>query len=123
TVLTGAPDWLGGVSVAVVVTAIVAAGGMRSITFVQAFQYWRKLTALLVPALFLVLAWQGDAARRHTFDEPAAFREQRAVRVEDSLTLRLDEPRTVTVDGSVDGRRHRGGEVTLPAGKIGRAHV
>ncbi|MEU2386590.1 cation acetate symporter [Streptomyces sp. NPDC012461] len=116
TVLTGAPDWLGGVSVAVVVTAIVAAGGMRSITFVQAFQYWLKLTALLVPALFLVLAWQGDGAPRHTFDEPAAFREQRAVRVEDSLTLRLDEPLTVTVDGSVDGRRHRGGEVTLPAG-------
>lgn len=116
TVLTGAPDWLGGVSVAVVVTAIVAAGGMRSITFVQAFQYWLKLTALLVPALFLVLAWQGDGAPRHTFDEPAAFREQRAVRVEDSLTLRLDEPLTVTVDGSVDGRRHKGGEVTLPAG-------
>ncbi|MGW6294139.1 sodium/solute symporter [Streptomyces sp. NPDC055058] len=116
TVLTGAPDWLGGVSVAVVVTAIVAAGGMRSITFVQAFQYWLKLTALLVPALFLVLAWQGDGAPRHTFDEPAAFREQRAVRVEDSLTLRLDEPLTVTVDGAVDGHRHRGGEVTLPAG-------
>ncbi|MBD9730294.1 cation acetate symporter [Streptomyces sp. H28] len=116
TVLTGAPDWLGGVSVAVVVTAIVAAGGMRSITFVQAFQYWLKLTALLVPALFLVLAWQGDGAPRHTFDEPAAFREQRAVRVEDSLTLRLDEPLTVTVDGTVDGHRHRGGEVTLPAG-------
>jgi Na+(H+)/acetate symporter ActP len=35
---------------------------MRSITFVQAFQYWLKLTALLVPALFLVLAWQGDGA-------------------------------------------------------------
>ncbi|MFJ9663102.1 cation acetate symporter [Streptomyces sp. NPDC101219] len=116
TVLTGAPDWLGGVSVAVVVTAIVAAGGMRSITFVQAFQYWLKLTALLVPALFLVLAWQGDGAPRHTFDEPAAFREQRAVRIEDSLTLRLDEPLSVTVDGTVDGRRHTGGEVTLPAG-------
>lgn len=62
TVLTGAPDWLGGVIVAVVVVAIVAAGGMRSITFVQAFQYWLKLTALLVPALFLILAWQGDGA-------------------------------------------------------------
>lgn len=62
TVLTGAPDSLGGVIVAVVVTATVAAGGMRSITFVQAFQYWLKLTALLVPALFLALAWHGDGA-------------------------------------------------------------
>ncbi len=49
TVLTGAPRWVGGLLVAVVVTVIVAAGGMRSITFVQAFQYWLKLTALFVP--------------------------------------------------------------------------
>ncbi len=35
---------------------------MRSITFVQAFQYWLKLTALLVPAIFLVLAWQAHGA-------------------------------------------------------------
>jgi Na+(H+)/acetate symporter ActP len=58
--LTGAPDWLGGVLVALVVVVAVAAGGMRSITFVQAFQYWLKLTALFVPAVFLLLAWQGD---------------------------------------------------------------
>ena len=58
-ILTGAPGWLGGAVVAAVVTAVVAAGGMRSITFVQAFQYWLKLTALLVPAIFLCLAWSG----------------------------------------------------------------
>ncbi len=37
-------------------------GGMRSITFVQAFQYWLKLTALLVPAMFLLSVWVGDGA-------------------------------------------------------------
>ncbi|WP_406347605.1 cation acetate symporter [Streptomyces sp. NBC_00144] len=63
-ILTGAPGWLGPVIVAAVVVLSVAAGGMRSITFVQAFQYWLKLTALLVPALFLVLAWQGDERPR-----------------------------------------------------------
>ncbi|WP_327233140.1 cation acetate symporter [Streptomyces sp. NBC_01317] len=63
-ILTGAPYWLGGVLVAVVVVVAVAAGGMRSITFVQAFQYWLKLTALLVPAIFLLLAWQGDGRPR-----------------------------------------------------------
>ena len=42
--------------VAVVVVVNVVAGGMRSITFVQAFQYWLKLTALLVPLVFLLLA-------------------------------------------------------------------
>jgi Na+(H+)/acetate symporter ActP len=61
-VLTGAPRWLGGSLVTAVVVLAVAAGGMRSITFVQAFQYWLKLTALLVPAFFLVMAWRGAGA-------------------------------------------------------------
>ncbi|MDT0393387.1 MULTISPECIES: cation acetate symporter [Streptomyces] len=116
TVLTGAPDWLGGVIVAVVVTVIVGAGGMRSITFVQAFQYWLKLTALLVPALFLIAAWQSDGAPSHAFDEPAAFREQRVVRIDDTLDLRLTAPLTVTVDGTVDGRDLDGTETALSAG-------
>ncbi|MEV5927540.1 cation acetate symporter [Streptomyces cellulosae] len=116
TVLTGAPDWLGAVIVAVVVTVIVAAGGMRSITFVQAFQYWLKLTALLVPALFLVIAWQSDGAPSHAFDEPAEFREQRVVRVDDTVDLRLTAPLTVTVDGTVDGLAHKDAEVALPTG-------
>ncbi|MFD5657485.1 sodium/solute symporter [Streptomyces hirsutus] len=115
-VLTGAPDWLGGVIVAVVVTVIVAAGGMRSITFVQAFQYWLKLTALLVPGLFLVLAWQSDGAPSHAFDEPATFREQHVVRVDDTVDLRITAPLAVTVNGTVDGREHDGTEVRLPAG-------
>ncbi|MDH6697262.1 cation acetate symporter [Streptomyces griseoviridis] len=116
TVLTDAPDWLGGVIVACVVVATVAAGGMRSITFVQAFQYWLKLTALLVPALFLVLAWQGDGAPHRVFAEPAAFREQRVVTVAAALDLRLDRPLSVTVTGTVDGRAHRGDDVLLGSG-------
>jgi Na+(H+)/acetate symporter ActP len=116
TVLTGAPGWLGGVVVAVVVVATVAAGGMRSITFVQAFQYWLKLTALLVPALFLVLAWQSDGSPRQVFEEPAAFREPHTVRVADTLDLRLERPLTVTVTGTVDGHRHTAAPVRLPAG-------
>ncbi|WP_405932967.1 cation acetate symporter [Streptomyces sp. NBC_00827] len=115
-VLTDAPDWFGGVLVAVVVVATVAAGGMRSITFVQAFQYWLKLTALLVPALFLVLAWQSDGAPRDAFDEPAAFREQSVVRVDDSLDLKLSQPLGVTATGTVDGRRYEDERVELPAG-------
>ncbi|MEU2727125.1 cation acetate symporter [Streptomyces griseoviridis] len=116
TVLTDAPDWLGGVIVACVVVATVAAGGMRSITFVQAFQYWLKLTALLFPALFLVLAWQGDGAPHCVFAEPAAFREQRVVTVATALDLRLDRPLSVTVTGTVDGRAHRGDDVLLGSG-------
>ncbi|MGI8646422.1 MAG: cation acetate symporter [Nocardioides sp.] len=58
----GAPRWLGAAIVAVVVVANVTSGGMRSITFVQAFQYWLKLTALMVPLAFLLVVWAGDGA-------------------------------------------------------------
>ncbi len=60
-VVTGLPTWAGSVSIAVIVGVIVAAGGMRSITFVQAFHYWLKLTALAVPVVLLLLA-VGSAA-------------------------------------------------------------
>ena len=45
-VVTGAPTWVGSLLVVLVVIANVAAGGMRSITLVQALQYGLKLTAI-----------------------------------------------------------------------------
>ncbi|MBT2513125.1 cation acetate symporter [Arthrobacter sp. ISL-30] len=59
-ITTGLPSWLGSVAVVVVVCLTVVAGGMRSITFVQAFQYWLKLTALAVPVVFVLLALAGN---------------------------------------------------------------
>ncbi|MFE7509856.1 cation acetate symporter [Streptomyces sp. NPDC057540] len=115
-ILTGAPDWVGGLLVALVVTGTVAAGGMRSITFVQAFQYWLKLTALLVPALFLLAAWYGDGAPRARFDAPAVLRGHTVVKVADTVRIRLDEPLMVTVTGEVDSAAHTGGTVTLAPG-------
>lgn len=58
----GAPTWVGPVVVGVVVLANISSGGMRSITFVQAFQYWLKLTALLLPAAVLLVVWLGDGS-------------------------------------------------------------
>lgn len=58
----GAESWVGGLVVGLVVLVNVMSGGMRSITFVQAFQYWLKLTALLVPVMFLLAVWAGDGA-------------------------------------------------------------
>ncbi|GAA2726973.1 cation acetate symporter [Actinocorallia aurantiaca] len=60
--MIGAPGWLGGPLVAAVVIIGVLGGGMRSITLVQAFQYWLKLTALAVPLVFLLAAWRRDGA-------------------------------------------------------------
>ncbi len=58
-ITTGLPSWTGAVAVAVIVGLIVAAGGMRSITFVQAFQFWLKLTAIAVPVVFLLITVGG----------------------------------------------------------------
>jgi cation/acetate symporter len=54
-ITTGLPSWAGSLAVAVIVSVVVAAGGMRSITFVQAFQFWLKLTAIAVPAVVLLI--------------------------------------------------------------------
>jgi cation/acetate symporter len=54
--VSGAPAWVGSLIVAVVVVVNVVAGGMRSITLVQAVQYWIKVTAISIPA-FILLAW------------------------------------------------------------------
>lgn len=55
-----APAWAGSLVVALVVLASVSPGGMRSITFVQAFQFWLKLTALLVPICVMLVVWGRD---------------------------------------------------------------
>ena len=52
----------------------MALGGMRAITFVQAFQYWLKLTALAVPVIFLALQWQADGRPAVTPPDGPTFR-------------------------------------------------
>ncbi len=56
------PYWVGIVVVGAVITFNVAIGGMKGITFVQAFQYWVKLFAISVPVFVLmsVFGWYGD---------------------------------------------------------------
>jgi len=58
-ITTGLPAWAGSLAVAIIVAVVVAAGGMRSITFVQAFQFWLKLTALAVPVFVVLLVVNG----------------------------------------------------------------
>ncbi|ATO15887.1 cation acetate symporter [Micromonospora sp. WMMA2032] len=89
--LTGAPYAVGALLVAVVVTANVALGGMRAITFVQAFQYWLKLTALAVPAIFLALQWQADARPAVAPPDGPTFRTATTVVVEHRATLTLPD--------------------------------
>lgn len=69
----GAPPWAGSLVVALVVLASVSPGGMRSITFVQAFQFWLKLTALLVPVFVLLAVWASDGAADPTSAAPHSW--------------------------------------------------
>ncbi|MFI9274322.1 cation acetate symporter [Kitasatospora sp. NPDC052896] len=113
--VTGAPRWVGGVVVAVVVTANVVAGGMRSITFVQVFQYWLKLTALLVPLVFLLLAWHADGSPSPTAGHQV-FHRATVVQADQTVRITVDRPVRITVNGTVDGRPHEAVPVTLPPG-------
>ncbi|RFS86011.1 cation acetate symporter [Actinomadura spongiicola] len=115
--VTGAPVWTGGVLVAVVVAVNVLVGGMRSVTLVQAFQYWMKLTALTVPLIFLLLAWRYDGAPGLASDTPPAFDERTTVSVEMGVTVDVTAPVQVVVDGRVDGRTYEHTPLTLNTGE------
>jgi Na+(H+)/acetate symporter ActP len=99
---TGAPSWLGGLIVCAVVLVAAASGGMRSITFVQALQFWLKFVALLVPAFVLLAVWQhrGDGVAR---GYPTAPRDT-TVTIDRAVTVRVPVANSLDLTGVVDGR-------------------
>jgi Na+(H+)/acetate symporter ActP len=110
---TGAPAWVGGLVVCAVVVAAVVMGGMRSITFAQAMQFWLKFIALLVPALVLIGVWQhrGDGIPRG-YPRAAAGT---TVTVDAATTVRAPVAETLLVHGTLDGR-HVDGPVPVAPG-------
>ena len=106
--VAGGPYQLGALLVGGVVTANVALGGMRSVTFVQAFQYWLKLTALLVPILFLVLHWQAGGRPAITPAAGSVFAT--------TTTVTFAHPATLAVPGRPAVTVPAGGTVVFPAG-------
>ncbi|HEX2212068.1 MAG TPA: cation acetate symporter [Mycobacterium sp.] len=100
--LLGVPVWIGPLVVGFIVIANVVAGGMRSITFVQAFQYWLKLTAIAIPALALLGLFFTDrgelgAPMPPTVDQPTS------VAIETDVVVQVDRPAGLTVTGTLDG--------------------
>lgn len=100
--VTGAPTWVGVLAVGLVVLATVAGGGMRSITLVQAFQYWLKLVAIALPVFFLVAAWRADGSPAVIADRPAEFGDRTTVTLTTDVTITIAEPVLVAVDGTLD---------------------
>lgn len=102
-ILIGVPVWVGAVAVGAIVIVNVVGGGMRSITFVQAFQYWLKLTAIAVPALVLLGVFASDRA---SFGEPAPPRVSVATTVDvtTDVLVTFGEATGIRVSGTLDGR-------------------
>src|SRR5450432_3509801 len=57
--IMGWPYWAGIAVVGAVITFNVALGGMKGITFVQAFQYWAKMFAIAAPIFVLSSIYGG----------------------------------------------------------------
>jgi Na+(H+)/acetate symporter ActP len=117
--ITGSPAWIGALIVGAVVTANVASGGMRSITFVQAFQYWAKVTAIGFPAIVLLMIWRTDGDHPDSLVAPTApaFATQTTVRVQAPIAVIADQPVAVQARGVVDGVDHHGDQVQWAPGR------
>lgn len=122
--VTGAPRWVGTLLVALVVLLNVVAGGMRSITVVQAFQFWLKLTAIALPVAFLALAWMADGHPDPATAGLPVARATTTVRLPATVTVSIDRPTQVELHGTVNGHQVDGptdlprGDVTLGAGSL-----
>ncbi len=124
--VTGAPYWLGVVAVGAVVALNVAAGGMRGITYVQAFQYWTKTFAIALPACLLLIHLGGLPERAAMFGRelPRAPASGLVVELADPQRVTFPAATTYTVDGAparaAEGEQRTlpRGEITLPAGAV-----
>jgi Na+(H+)/acetate symporter ActP len=119
-VLTGWPGWIGACLIALIVITNVVFGGMRSITFMQAFQYWLKLTALAVPVFVLLLTQASEytqARATAAAGTPPAFTETTTVRVDTDVVLQVTEPTQLTAVGGVDDVEHVAGTVYWGTGE------
>ncbi|MPZ66602.1 MAG: cation acetate symporter [Pseudonocardiaceae bacterium] len=104
--VTGYPLWVGAAVVSVIVILNVVIGGMRSITFVQAFQYWLKLTALAVPVFVLLIYQAGESAEFRSSlaaDAPPFFTTDTTVDIDTDVVLQVNSPMLLDANGEVDG--------------------
>lgn len=98
---TGKPRWIGAAVVMVIVTFNIYTGWMRSITIVQAFQYWIKLTVLAIPVFTLLLhhTLQHDAVRSSLSAPVRSFTQATDITLERDVVLNIGAPTLVTVTG------------------------
>lgn len=115
-ILLNTPVWVGGLLVSITVLVVIVGGGMRSVTLVQGFQYWLKVVAIMVPVLFLLIAWRSDGSPSALTEAPPTFRADTTVTVRSDVTVTLATPQTVGVDG--EPQRWEAGLMQVPAGSV-----
>jgi cation/acetate symporter len=118
----GGPYWIGVVVLGVVVTIGIASGGMKSITLVQAFQYWLKLTAIAIPAVALLLFFHHASFGSVQQTVAPIFSRRTDVVFPDAETISVHHAVTVQALGKVNGAALHGalrlapGNYTVAAG-------
>lgn len=118
-IVAGAPYWVGVAVVAGIVALTVALGGMRGVTYVQAYQYWLKAFGIALPACILLVHLGGLPERS------ALFGRELPKAPEGGLVAKLDRPQKVTFPRAArytdDGvpASAKAGETRTLQGKIG----
>jgi cation/acetate symporter len=114
-----APYWVGVVAVGGVVALNVALGGMRGITYVQAFQYWVKTFAITLPACLLLLHLGGLPERAAMFGHDYPRAPDGGLVVELAEPTRATFPEAATLRAGAETLRvDDGEELLLPAGRV-----
>jgi cation/acetate symporter len=101
------------------VALTVALGGMRGVTYVQAYQYWVKTFGIALPACLLLIHLGGLPERAALFGRELPRAPSSGLVVELESAQEVEFPEAASY--SLDGRRFRadaGSERTLPAGRL-----
>lgn len=115
----GAPYWAGIVVVGIVVSVYVALGGMRGVSYVQAFQFWVKTVTIALPAIVLLIYLGGIPNHRTVFGDESPHAPRAG------MTVVLHQPELVRFPAAtrfqLDGHEEYAGsgeEMRLPSGHI-----
>jgi cation/acetate symporter len=107
------PYPIGVAATAAVIAGIVVVGGMRSATYLQAFEYAVKIACVAVPAVVLLIALHPAERSDVVRLEGTRFATTTAVTLPAHTALVIGQPTAVEVDGVA---------TTLPTGPVSFAH-
>jgi cation/acetate symporter len=115
-VILGTPYWVGVVILGVVVSGNIAMGGMKGVTFVQAFQYWLKICAIGIPTIILIIIVGHGSTLNLAPDHNPTFARATSISLPENLQFTVSHATRVTITGILDGNRESHQSTTLRPG-------